>query len=102
MSAQRWVLKVPEENNGKTYWHNVGSMFANKSGDGFTIIIPPGVSVSGKVQALVPLTEEDYANRTRAKQGRPSRGDGPGANRPPGDNAPDADGNDYGDDDIPF
>lgn len=73
MSAQRWVLKVPEENNGKTYWHNVGSMFANKSGDGFTIIIPPGVSVSGKVQALPPLTEEDYANRTRAKQGRPSR-----------------------------
>lgn len=92
MSAQRWDLKVPEENNGKTYWHRVGTMFANKSGEGFTIVIPPGVSISGKVCAFVPMSKDDYANQQRKAQGRPSRQEERGET-----------GNDFGDDsDIEF
>lgn len=72
--TERWELMVCEERDDKKYWHRVGVMFRNKSGDGFNIMIPPGVSISGRVAAFVPKSKDDWANETRARQGRPPRG----------------------------
>lgn len=50
-------LLIPEERTDKesgevkTFWHRCGSMFENK-GDGFTAVIPEGMSLSGRVVIL--------------------------------------------------
>ncbi|MDD9911402.1 MAG: hypothetical protein OXR62_17170 [Ahrensia sp.] len=33
----------------KTFWHRVGSAFPHKQGDGFNLVIPEGLSLSGRV-----------------------------------------------------
>lgn len=51
-------LLIPEERKNKdtgevkTYWHNVGSAFPHRSGKGFNLVIPEGVSISGRVMML--------------------------------------------------
>ncbi len=48
-------LLVPEErtdkNSGevKTFYHRVGTAFKHGKGEGFNLVIPKGVSISGKV-----------------------------------------------------
>ena len=50
-------LVIPEERKAKegeepkTYWHRVGSAFPNKGG-GYSLLIPEGVSISGRVLML--------------------------------------------------
>ena len=89
---ERWDLKIAEERDGKTFWHKVGVMFRSKSGEGFNLVFPPGISVTGRIVALVPKTEEEWANKTRASQGRPPRGqEQQGSFTPPAE-----------DEDIPF
>ena len=51
-------LVIPDEYKDKktgeikTLWHRVGSAFPHESGKGFSLIIPEGVSISGKVLML--------------------------------------------------
>lgn len=51
-------LVIPEEYTDKksgeikTMWHRVGSAFSHKSEKGFNLIIPDGISLSGKVTML--------------------------------------------------
>lgn len=51
-------LVIPEEYTDKksgeikTLWHRVGSAFPHQNGQGFSLIIPEGVSISGKVLML--------------------------------------------------
>lgn len=51
-------LVIPEERTDKasgevkTFWHRVGSAFPQKSGQGFALVIPEGVSISGRVLML--------------------------------------------------
>ena len=51
-------LLIPEENKNKetgevkTFWHKVGSAFPHRSGKGFNLVIPEGVSISGRVMML--------------------------------------------------
>lgn len=50
-------LVIPEERTDKatgevkTYWHRVGSAFPQKNG-GFALVIPEGVSITGRVLML--------------------------------------------------
>lgn len=50
-------ILIPEEYTDKqsgevkTYWNRVGTMFENK-GEGFTLRIPEGVSITGRVVVL--------------------------------------------------
>ncbi len=50
-------LVIPEEYNDKstgevkTSWHRVGKAFSNE-GDGFSLLIPEGVSITGRVQMV--------------------------------------------------
>lgn len=51
-------LLIPEErtdkNSGevKAFWHRVGTAFPHKKGEGFNLVIPEGMSISGKVIML--------------------------------------------------
>ena len=51
-------LIIPEEYTDKksgeikTLWHRVGRAFPHESGQGFTLRIPEGVSITGKVLML--------------------------------------------------
>lgn len=51
-------LLIPEERTDKasgevkTFWHRVGSAFPHKQGEGFNLVIPDGVSITGKVVVL--------------------------------------------------
>ena len=62
--ADIYNLLIPEERkneNGevtKTFWHRVGTVFPHKKGEGFNVIIPDGISVSGRVMIL-PRTSKD-------------------------------------------
>lgn len=51
-------LVIPEErtdketNEAKTYWHRVGTAFSQKSGNGFNLVIPEGMSITGRILML--------------------------------------------------
>lgn len=51
-------LLIPEERTTKgtgevkTFWHRVGSAFPHKQGEGFNLVIPEGMSITGKVIML--------------------------------------------------
>lgn len=58
-------LLIPEsyeDQNGeeKTQWHRVGKAFPKKEGDGFDLVIPAGVSLSGRV-VMLPRKEKEQA-----------------------------------------
>ncbi|MEO1476766.1 MAG: hypothetical protein AAFS13_10335 [Pseudomonadota bacterium] len=59
-------LLIPEERADKdtgetrTFWHKVGTVFPHRKGDGFNVIIPDGISVSGRVMIL-PRSEKGDA-----------------------------------------
>lgn len=46
-----------ENNEEKTNWIRVGVVFQHKNGDGFNLVIPKGMSLSGTVQ-LFPKKEK--------------------------------------------
>ena len=56
-------LLIPEERTNKqsgevkTYWHNVGTAFQKKN-KGFDLVIPQGVSISGRV-LMLPRDEKE-------------------------------------------
>ena len=37
--AERYDIARADERDGKTYWNNMGVMFAKREGDGFSIIL---------------------------------------------------------------
>ena len=51
-------LLIPEERKDKAtgevkaFWHRVGTAFPHKQGQGFNLVIPKGVSITGKVIML--------------------------------------------------
>lgn len=51
-------LVIPEERKDKatgeikTYWHRVGSAFPHREGEGFNVVIPEGMSITGRVLML--------------------------------------------------
>lgn len=42
----------------KTLWHRVGSVWPHKSGPGMTMMIIPGVALSGKV-VIMPVKDDE-------------------------------------------
>lgn len=51
-------LLIPEERTDKksgevkAFWHRVGTAFPHQKGEGFNLVIPEGVSITGKVIML--------------------------------------------------
>jgi hypothetical protein len=38
----------------KAIWHRVGSVFPHKKGNGFDLVIPAGISLSGRIVCTEP------------------------------------------------
>ena len=41
-----------KDSEGKARWHEVGAVWPHKSGDGFDVVIPPGLSVTGRIVCI--------------------------------------------------
>jgi hypothetical protein len=61
-----YVVKDRSVDGGAITWHEVGKMFAHKTGTGFELVIPYGISVSGRIVCVEPLENsfppESYAD----------------------------------------
>jgi hypothetical protein len=42
----------------KTMWHRVGSVWPHNTGNGMTLVITPGMAVSGKV-VIMPVKDDE-------------------------------------------
>ena len=43
------VIEAKEGADRKSQWHEVGAIWAHKNGKGFDLVIPDGISVSGRI-----------------------------------------------------
>ena len=48
------VIPPKEGSEKKAIWRRIGSVFPHKSGNGFDLMIPEGISVTGRVVCTVP------------------------------------------------
>jgi hypothetical protein len=54
-----YVVAQPEEGSDrKAVWHRVGSVWPHKKGNGFDLVIPPGVTLSGRIVCTEPKAED--------------------------------------------
>jgi hypothetical protein len=57
-----YVVVEPKEGSGKkAFWHKVGAVWPHKSGNGFDVVIPPGLSVSGRIVCTEPKEKDAEA-----------------------------------------
>ena len=58
-SHTAYIVTDPKEGSEKkAFWHRVGSVFPHRSGNGFDLVIPEGISVSGRVVCTEPKEKE--------------------------------------------
>ena len=60
-----YVVTAPKEGSDKkSVWHRVGSVWPHKSGKGFDLVIPDGISVGGRIVCTEPKeqVEEQLGN----------------------------------------
>ena len=43
------VVEPKEGTDRKATWHEVGAVWPHKNGEGFDLLIPPGLSVTGRI-----------------------------------------------------
>ncbi len=43
------VIDAKEGSDRKATWHEVGAVWPHKKGNGFDLVIPPGISVTGRI-----------------------------------------------------
>ena len=55
------VVEPKEGSDKKAFWHRVGVVWPHKSGKGFDIVIPPGISVSGRIVCMEPKEKDPEA-----------------------------------------
>ena len=48
-SHTAYVVADPREVDGKSQWHPVAAIWPHKTGTGFDLVIPPGVTLSGRI-----------------------------------------------------
>ncbi len=55
------VINPPEGSDRKAVWHEVGAVWPHKNGNGFDVVIPAGISVSGRI-VCTERKEKDQAS----------------------------------------
>ena len=48
------VIDPKDGSDKKPFWLKVGSVWPHKQGNGFDLVIPPGLSVSGRIVCTPP------------------------------------------------
>jgi hypothetical protein len=57
-----YIVTEPKEGSDqKAFWHKVGSIWPHSNGEGFDIIIPAGLSVTGRIVCTKPKATEPTA-----------------------------------------
>jgi hypothetical protein len=58
-SHNAYVVTDPKEGSEKkAFWHRVGTVWPHKNGNGFDLVIPEGLSVSGRIVCTEPKEKE--------------------------------------------
>jgi len=47
-----YIVLEPRREGGKARWVEVGSVWNHSKGEGFDLVIPPGLSVSGRIVCM--------------------------------------------------
>lgn len=47
-----YVVSEPKEGDRKGIWHEVGAIWPHRNGEGFDVVIPAGLSVTGRIVCL--------------------------------------------------
>jgi hypothetical protein len=56
------VVEQPKEGSDrKAIWHRVAAVWPHKNGPGFDLVIPPGVTLSGRIVCTELKDEDDQA-----------------------------------------
>ena len=55
------VVEPKEGSDRKATWIEVGAVWPHKNGGGFDLVIPPGISVSGRIVCTEPKEKEPAA-----------------------------------------
>ena len=55
------VVEPREGSNKKPFWQKVGAAWPHKNGNGFDLVLPPGISVSGRIVCTQPKEESAEA-----------------------------------------
>jgi hypothetical protein len=57
-----YIVTEPKEGSDrKALWHPVGAIWPHKNGEGFDIVIPAGLSVTGRIVCIKPKATEPTA-----------------------------------------
>lgn len=55
------VIPAKAGSEKKPVWRRVGALFPHKSGNGFDLVIPEGISVTGRIVCTEPKEKEEAA-----------------------------------------
>ena len=53
-TLRAYVVQDPKTEDGKARWTEVGALWPHKNGNGFDLVIPDGISVSGRIVCIEP------------------------------------------------
>jgi hypothetical protein len=53
-----YVVIDAKDSNSKAQWHRVGAVWQHTKGNGFDLVIPPGISVSGRIVCTEPKEQQ--------------------------------------------
>ena len=53
------VIEAKEGTGKKAVWHRVGAVWPHKNGKGFDLVIPEGISVSGRIVCTEPKDTDE-------------------------------------------
>jgi hypothetical protein len=52
------VTEAKQGTDQKSRWYEVGVVWPHKNGKGFDVVIPPGISVSGRIVCTEPKADD--------------------------------------------
>ncbi len=52
------VVEPKEGSDRKAQWHKIGAIWPHKNGKGFDLVIPAGLSVSGRIVCTKPKDDQ--------------------------------------------
>ncbi|MDS4055362.1 hypothetical protein [Accumulibacter sp.] len=52
-----YIVQEPKTEGGKARWIEIGKVWPHKNGNGFDLIIPKGLSVTGRIICIEPKDE---------------------------------------------
>lgn len=57
---------VEDGKDEKSFWHKVGSAFPHNDGQGIDLVLPPGISVSGRITLRERRADDEEAPQSPA------------------------------------